>query len=89
MVNYLKKLLPTASFDSKMRQALLECCHIDWSKISPAIFGSMFQSVMNPAERRNLGAHYTSEKNILKLIKPFFLMIFGMNLKLLKIVKIN
>ena len=65
--------LPTASFDAKMRQALLECCYADWSKISPAIFGSMFQSVMNPKERRNLGAHYTSEKNILKLIKPLFL----------------
>ena len=33
----------------------------------------MFQAVMNPVERRNLGAHYTSEKNILKLIKPLFL----------------
>lgn len=65
--------LPTASFDTKMRQALLDCCFIDWSKISPAIFGSMFQSVMNPKERRNLGAHYTSETNILKLIKPLFL----------------
>ena len=68
-----EEILPTASFDSKMRQALLNCCYIDWSKISPAIFGSMFQSVMNPAERRNLGAHYTSETNILKLIKPLFL----------------
>jgi type I restriction-modification system DNA methylase subunit len=67
-----EEILPTASFDSKMRQALLDCCNIDWSKISPAIFGSMFQSVMNPKERRNLGAHYTSEKNILKLIKPLF-----------------
>lgn len=65
--------LQTASFDSKMRQALLNCCYLDWSKISPAIFGSMFQSVMNPKERRNLGAHYTSETNILKLIKPLFL----------------
>jgi hypothetical protein len=65
--------LPMASFDSKMRLALLECCYIDWSKISPAIFGSMFQSVMNPKERRSLGAHYTSESNILKLIKPLFL----------------
>ena len=65
--------LPTASFDTKMRQALLDCCSIDWAKISPAIFGSMFQSVMNPQERRNLGAHYTSETNILKLIKPLFL----------------
>ncbi|RHX83653.1 DNA methyltransferase [Leptospira stimsonii] len=68
-----EETLPIASFDKKMRQALLDCCYLDWSKISPAIFGSMFQSVMNPDERRNLGAHYTSEKNILKLIKPLFL----------------
>ncbi len=68
-----EEILPMASFDGKMRQALLDCCYFDWSKISPAIFGSMFQSVMNPQERRNFGAHYTSEKNILKLIKPLFL----------------
>ena len=43
------------------------------SAISPAIFGSMFQSVMDAKARRNLGAHYTSEKNILKLIGPLFL----------------
>ena len=68
-----QEILPMAHFDSKMRLTLLECCYLDWSKISPAIFGSMFQSVMDPKERRNLGAHYTSEKNILKLIKPLFL----------------
>ncbi|MCK6609365.1 MAG: class I SAM-dependent DNA methyltransferase, partial [Flavobacterium sp.] len=68
-----EEVLPIASFDSKMRYALLECCHLDWSLISPAIFGSMFQAVMNKEERRNLGAHYTSEKNILKLIEPLFL----------------
>jgi hypothetical protein len=68
-----EEMLPGAFFDAKMRQSLLDCCYLDWSKISPAIFGSMFQSVMNPVERRNLGAHYTSEKNILKLIKPLFL----------------
>lgn len=62
-----------ASFDSEMRKKLLKCCYFDWSVISPAIFGSMFQSIMNPKERRNLGAHYTSEKNILKLIKGLFL----------------
>ncbi|HNW99256.1 MAG TPA: hypothetical protein PKK00_12675 [Bacteroidales bacterium] len=65
--------LPPASFDSNMRKILLECCNLDWGKISPAVFGSLFQSVMNPVERRNLGAHYTSEKNILKVIKPLFL----------------
>jgi hypothetical protein len=68
-----EEVLPIASFDSKMRKALLECCYLDWSLISPAIFGSMFQAVMNKEERRNLGAHYTSEKNILKLIEPLFL----------------
>ncbi len=65
--------LPLASFDSKMRKIVLECCALDWGKISPAIFGSMFQGVMDTDKRRNLGAHYTSEKNILKLIKPLFL----------------
>jgi len=65
--------LPPASFDSGMRELLLEACALDWGNISPAIFGSMFQAVMNPQERRNLGAHYTSEKNIQKVIKPLFL----------------
>ncbi len=65
--------LPTAAFNSKMRQILIDCCKLDWGKISPAIFGSLFQSVMDSTARRNLGAHYTSEKNILKLIKPLFL----------------
>jgi hypothetical protein len=68
-----EKRLSTADFNKKMRDALLDCCKLDWSKISPAIFGSLFQSVMNPVERRNLGAHYTSEKNILKVIRPLFL----------------
>lgn len=62
-----------AHFDSEMRRILMDCCLLDWGKISPAIFGSLFQSVMDEKARRNLGAHYTSEKNILKLIKPLFL----------------
>lgn len=65
--------LPQASFDSGMRKILLDSCLLDWGKISPAIFGSLFQSVMDEKARRNLGAHYTSEKNILKIIKPLFL----------------
>ena len=65
--------LPPAAFDSKMRNILLECCALNWGKISPAIFGSLFQSVMDSKARRNLGAHYTSEKNILKVIRPLFL----------------
>ena len=65
--------LPLAAFDARMRGLLLDASALDWSRISPAIFGSMFQSVMDAQARRNLGAHYTSEKNILKLIGPLFL----------------
>ena len=65
--------LRPASFDRSMRESLLRCCALDWSRISPAIFGSLFQSIMDKDARRNLGAHYTSEKNILKLINPLFM----------------
>ena len=61
------------SFDAAMRSALLDACRFDWSNISPAIFGALFQSVMDPKERRAQGAHYTTEKNILKVIEPLFL----------------
>jgi hypothetical protein len=64
---------PPPDFDGPMRDALLEAAAFDWTAISPAIFGSLFQSVMNPAERRARGAHYTTEKNILKVIEPLFL----------------
>lgn len=56
-----------------MRQALLQCCYFDWSKVSPALFGSLFQTVMLPEEQRKGGAHYTSERNILKTIQPLFM----------------
>ena len=61
------------AFDGSMRNKLLDACRFDWSNISPAIFGALFQSVMNPADRRKQGAHYTTEKNILKVIEPLFL----------------
>lgn len=61
------------SFTSSMRESLLSACRFDWSQISPAIFGSLFQSVMNREERRDQGAHYTNEANILKVIQPLFL----------------
>ena len=61
------------SFTAPMREQLLAACRFDWSSISPAIFGSLFQSVMDPAQRRAQGAHYTTEANILKVIEPLFL----------------
>ncbi|NLV25033.1 MAG: class I SAM-dependent DNA methyltransferase, partial [Deltaproteobacteria bacterium] len=54
-------------------ETLLDGCGLDWSRISPALFGSLFQSIMERAERRRLGAHYTTETNILKALRPLFL----------------
>ena len=68
-----KDRLEHASFSSQMRKKLIAACEFDWSRISPAIFGGLFQSVMDPDERRNQGAHYTTELNILKVIGPLFL----------------
>ena len=65
--------LRTPAFDATMRQLLIDACSFSWDAISPAIFGSLFQSVMDKDERRALGAHYTTEKNILKVIQPLFL----------------
>ncbi|MFO0881933.1 MAG: DNA methyltransferase [Candidatus Saccharimonadales bacterium] len=65
--------LDIPDFNHNMRDALLKAMELDWSQVSPAIFGSMFQGVMDEKQRRNLGAHYTSEVNILKVIKPLFL----------------
>ena len=61
------------AFNAAMRDLVLEACNFDWSDISPAIFGALFQSVMDPVERRATGAHYTTEKNILKVIEPLFM----------------
>ncbi len=69
------------AFDSTLRTLLLVCVTLDWSQISPAIFGSMFQGVLEhhlpdhsrTASRRELGAHYTSERNILRAINPLFM----------------
>ncbi len=60
-------------FGDDARQALRQCCGFDWSRISPAIFGSLFQSVMEAKERRQIGGHYTSERDILKVIRSLFL----------------
>lgn len=59
--------------NAEVRKALLAACSFNWSEISPAIFGSLFQNVMTKQERRKLGAHYTSEPNILRTIRPLFL----------------
>lgn len=60
-------------FNSQLRDLLLECSQRDWSKISPEIFGNLFQSVMSNIERRELGAHYTEEANIIKVINGLFM----------------
>jgi hypothetical protein len=62
-----------ADFDAKMRAALLACCRFQWARISPAVFGSLFQGIMEDRERRQQGAHYTSERDILKVVYSLFL----------------
>jgi len=82
-----EETIETADFDRPMRDTLIGCCALDWSKISPAIFGAMFQSVMNDDERHDIGAHYTSEENILKVICPLFL--DGLREEFAKIIKLS
>lgn len=64
---------PIPDFDKCTRRLLLECGKLNWSEINPDIFGSMFQSVIDPKQRSRLGQHYTSVPNIMKAIKPLFL----------------
>ncbi len=65
--------IPVPTFDALTRERLLKCAYFNWQNVSPAVFGAMFQSVMDDVERRNLGAHYTSEKNILKVVSGLFM----------------
>src|SRR5690625_3536329 len=60
-------------FDRASRELLLQAAYFNWSSISPAIFGSLFQAVKDKKARRELGEHYTTETNILKVIRPLFL----------------
>jgi hypothetical protein len=68
-----RERLALPAFTSTMRAKLLACGTFDWSRISPAVFGSLFQAVMEPKERRQIGAHYTAERNILKVVRSLFL----------------
>ena len=65
--------LDIADYDARMRRTLLEACGFDWGKISPIVFGTMFEDAMEAGKRRSLGAHYTSERNIRKVIDPLFM----------------
>lgn len=63
--------LPTLG--AEFRDVLVEACDVDWSLVSPAVFGSMFQAVRDTRTRREVGEHYTSEENILKTLSPLIL----------------
>ncbi|WIE66203.1 class I SAM-dependent DNA methyltransferase [Curtobacterium sp. MCLR17_036] len=63
--------IPT--FNRGMRAALLAACREEWSEVSPAIFGSLFQGMSSREARRKQGEHYTTETNILKTLRPLFL----------------
>lgn len=66
--------LPVPKFNRKSRAMLIECgSDLNWSEINPDIFGSMIQAVVDPSQRGNMGMHYTSVPNIMKVIEPLFL----------------
>ncbi|CAM3920930.1 DNA methyltransferase [Phaeobacter inhibens] len=60
-------------FDVTAYRYLRDACGEDWREINPDIFGSMIQSVADPKQRSELGMHYTSVPNIMKVIGPLFL----------------
>ena len=60
-------------FNARTRRILLDCARMNWAEINPDIFGSMFQAVIDTQQRGNLGQHYTSVSNIMKVIEPLFL----------------
>lgn len=60
-------------FTKKARDLLIEAGSLIWREINPDIFGSMFQAIVTPGKRSNLGQHYTSVPNILKTIEPLFM----------------
>ncbi|MDB2681315.1 N-6 DNA methylase [Opitutales bacterium] len=64
---------PIPEFSMKARRMMIEAGTLNWADINPDIFGSMFQAVIDPKERHNLGQHYTSVTNIMKVIEPLFL----------------
>lgn len=64
---------PVPVFNAKSRKHLLENGKMDWKAINPDIFGSMFQAIIDPEKRHELGMHYTSRENIMKVISPLFL----------------
>ena len=70
---HLRRAYRAPALNREFREAILKACAVDWSTISPAIFGSMFQSVRDAETRRALGEHYTSEENILRTLNPLFL----------------
>jgi len=67
------KTIDTPAFNSEMRLLLIEVSGYDWKNVTPSIFGSLFQSVMDKKERRSIGGHFTGEPDILKVIYPLFL----------------
>ena len=68
-------------FSKIARSYLLHIGGLDWTKINPDIFGSMIQAVADDEERGELGMHYTSVPNILKVLDPLFWMTCGLSLK--------
>lgn len=67
------EVLAIPALNTTVRGTILRCSAVDWGQVAPEIFGSLFQSIRDRDARRALGEHYTSEANILKVIRSLFL----------------
>lgn len=65
--------VPMPSLDGTCRKLLLNCAGLNWRLINPDIFGSMLQAVVDVEKRGELGMHYTSPANIMKVLEPILL----------------
>src|SRR5208283_1266834 len=65
---------PVPKFSKRARRLLKACGDPHWSEINPDIFGSMIQAVVEPEMRGDMGLHYTSVPNIMKVLQPLFLL---------------
>jgi hypothetical protein len=68
-----KDRLAFPPFTRRTRDALVAACEFQWARVSPALFGSLFQGIMDDKARRQQGAHYTSERDIMKVVRSLFL----------------
>lgn len=65
--------IPVPMLDQGFRSAVIQGTRLDWERVDPAIFGSLFEGILSAKDRRQTGSHYTSETDVLRVIRPTIL----------------